>query len=408
VSYREPPVYIDNLLAIRGLSALGVVMVHSLASSDLSFRYYVEHLWEFGATWHQILTALMPETGKNFVLFFFVHSGYLMGKVFFMGRYSTDRPGLRRFYRGRLLRIAPLLYVNLIACLLLLPSAQPTLVEALGDFLFINNFTGRDINGVTWSLSWEMQYYLLAPFVFLCFGVVNRKVIGHLVALAVLFEILAAFGIKEFPPTEFLYYFLLGFAINPALRLLNQRKFPGSTVLAVVGGFFIGNGVYYVVFNSGLEVIANPLIGITAALTIYLLELPRTDESAALPHEAYRTWRLLTLRFWTWTGILSYGIYLWHSPILLLGNDVAVAMARSVIGDGATGWQSMLIFHAIQLPMLLGVTFLVSLITFFTVETRFRPNLYRWDSSRYVFRHLRRLRWSRAPLPATILPRRKA
>jgi len=116
LSYREPPVYIDHLLAIRGLSALGVVMVHSLASSDLSYRFYVEHGWEFGATWQPILTALLPETGKNFVLFFFVHSGYLMGKVFFMGRYSTDRQGLRRFYRGRLLRIAPLLYVNLIAC----------------------------------------------------------------------------------------------------------------------------------------------------------------------------------------------------------------------------------------------------------------------------------------------------
>ena len=34
--------------------------------------------------------------------------------------------------------------------------------------------------------------------------------------------------------------------------------------------------------------------------------------------------------------------------------------------------------------MILGVTLLVSAITFITVEIRFRPHLYKWDSSRYV------------------------
>jgi hypothetical protein len=34
--------------------------------------------------------------------------------------------------------------------------------------------------------------------------------------------------------------------------------------------------------------------------------------------------------------------------------------------------------------MILGGTLLVSAITFFTVEIKFRPHLYRWDNSRYV------------------------
>jgi hypothetical protein len=34
--------------------------------------------------------------------------------------------------------------------------------------------------------------------------------------------------------------------------------------------------------------------------------------------------------------------------------------------------------------MILGATLLVSAITFITVEIRFRPHLYKWDSSRYV------------------------
>jgi peptidoglycan/LPS O-acetylase OafA/YrhL len=95
----------------------------------------------------------------------------------------------------------------------------------------------------------------------------------------------------------------------------------------------------------------------------------------------------LTLRFWTWTGILSYGIYLWHLPISLLGTSFAVETARMLIdslGGVDAGWQRALIFHGVQVPMILGGTLLVSAITFFTVEIKFRPHLYRWDNSRYV------------------------
>jgi peptidoglycan/LPS O-acetylase OafA/YrhL len=388
LSYREPPAYIDSLLAIRGLCALGVAVGHLIGASKLSFRWYLENGWEFGSTSHAVFAALLPTTGKNFVLFFFVHSGYLMGKIFFMDVYGLDRSGLARFYRGRFLRIAPLLYLNLIVCLLILPSANPTILEALGDFLFLNNFTGRAINGVTWSLPWEMQYYLIAPFVFAIFAVPSRKALLQVIALACALEIASVLGMRDMPPTEFFFYFLLGFAVNLALRHCDGRRFPGSTALAVVGGFFVANGVYYVLFNAGLErVAANPLIGVAAALTIYLLELPRADPSAPLPYERYGTLRLMTLRFWTWTGILSYGIYLWHLPISLLCTPLTVEAARALIdalGGVDAGWQRVLIFHGVQAPIILGLTLVVSAITFFTVEIRFRPHLYKWDSSRYV------------------------
>ena len=391
MSYREDPGYIDNLLAIRGLCALGVGLVHLLGAGDLSLRTYVEQAWEFGETMRDAVAALLPTTGKNFVLFFFVHSGYLIGKVFFMDRYPVNRDGIKRFYRSRFLRIAPLLYVNLVVCILFLPSANPTFLEALGDFLFINNFTGRGINGVTWSLSWEMQYYLIAPFVFAYFGTPTQKTIFQVLALALLFEILAGFGIKEFPPTEFLFYFLLGFGVNLVLRSGNRYKFPGSTAVAVVGGFFLGTGVYYILFNSGFEIIANPFIGVCAALTIYLIELPRADESKPQPYEGYGALRLITLRSWTWLGILSYGVYLWHLPILLVVHSYTNEFALMLFenwGGVESGWQRTLIFHAMQLPFVLGITLIVSLITFLFVEIRFRPHLYRWDNSRYFFRHL--------------------
>jgi peptidoglycan/LPS O-acetylase OafA/YrhL len=249
-----------------------------------------------------------------------------------------------------------------------------------------------------------MQYYLIAPFVFAIFAVPSRKALLQVIALACVFEVASVLGMRDLPPTEFFFYFLLGFAVNLALRHFDARRFPGSTALAVVGGFFVANGVYYVLFNAGLErVAANPLIGVAAACTIYLLELPRADPSAPLPFERYGTLRLLTLRFWTWTGILSYGIYLWHLPIGSLCTAFAVATAQALIealGGVDAGWQRALIFHGVQAPMILGLTLVVSAITFFTVEIRFRPHLYRWDSSRYVGRMLAAVAGrSRAPAP---------
>ena len=324
MSYRETPVYIDNLLAMRGLCAVGVLLVHSLGASNLSFRFYLEHGWELGATSQALAASLMLTTGKNFVLFFFVHSGYLMGKIFFMDRYTLDRAGIWKFYRGRFLRIAPLLYVNLVVCMLLLPSAQPTLRQALGDFLFVNNYTGRGINGVTWSLSWEMQYYLIAPFVFMYFCVPSTKTLQRLLALTLVLGVLSALDIRKYPPIEYTAYFLLGFAINLALRHWDVRKFRGSTLLAVGGGFFVGNGLYYALFNAGLEPLANPVVGLAAAMTIFLLECPRVDESARLPQEL-----------------------LWHGPaasppILDLGRhsllrDLSVAFPAAVVGQRPGG-----------------------------------------------------------------------
>ena len=127
-------------------------------------------------------------------------------------------------------------------------------------------------------------------------------------------------------------------------------------------------------------------------MTIYLLELPRADESQPPPYERYGVLRLLTLRFWTWVGILSYGLYLWHLPILIVGHSNTVELAQLLIESWEgieSGWQRMLVFQAVQLSVLLGLSLLVSLITFFIVEIRFRPHLYCWDNSKYIFRRFK-------------------
>ena len=80
-----------------------------------------------------------------------------------------------------------MLYVNLAICIGLYRFADLDPLMMIGDVLFINNFTGRGINLVTWSLSHEMQYYLAAPFIYLMFRKLTggKRIAGALAMLAI-------------------------------------------------------------------------------------------------------------------------------------------------------------------------------------------------------------------------------
>src|SRR5665213_141294 len=199
---------------LRGCAVIGVLLGHLFGIGSLSVGAiatkgqwnYTLHVEPF-ETWRTALEIITPLLGMNFVILFFVQSGYLMGKVFFEGRYNASS-GKRAFYWARYLRLAPLLYFNLVVCIGLFRYADLDPGMILGDVLFINNFTGRGVNLVTWSLSHEMQYYLIAPFIYLaCHNLTGwRAVAGGLVLLA------SAYGIGWLiPQLGFMYAFAVGF-----------------------------------------------------------------------------------------------------------------------------------------------------------------------------------------------------
>lgn len=104
-----------------------------------------------------------------------------MGKAFYTKRYTADVPGVINFWRNRLLRICPLYYFAVLISALFVYT-DILKIENWGYLFRIITFTYNHSlppiwNGAMWSLSTEVQFYILVPFLytFLLHRLVSRK-----------------------------------------------------------------------------------------------------------------------------------------------------------------------------------------------------------------------------------------
>ena len=156
--------------------------LRALAASMVLMGHYFMVLYPYaqppGALAHALYTSLRscPWAG---VWVFFTLSGYLMAKGFALGRYDVTPRGVYRFYRNRWLRILPvyvgaLLFVSaLVQPMLFHPSHWWQLVEMM-IFDYRGDLPFNPI-GALWSVSTEVQFYFLVPFLFLLLSWVRRK-----------------------------------------------------------------------------------------------------------------------------------------------------------------------------------------------------------------------------------------
>ena len=81
---------VDYLMALRGMAVIGVALGHLAGLGRLSIGAvvtkgpwnFVEHDAPF-EMWRTLTEIATPLIGRNFVILFFVQSGYLIGIVFF-------------------------------------------------------------------------------------------------------------------------------------------------------------------------------------------------------------------------------------------------------------------------------------------------------------------------------------
>jgi len=331
---------VDCLLILRGLACLGVLIWHVEPPKEFLFFKGIN------------LSFLTFPSGFAALWIFFLLSGYLIGKVFFTGKYDISFRGVVNFYYNRILRIFPLYYFNIIFLSVVFYSSlvktSPEILIRLLTFTANDFFRLKTFNPPIWAVSAEVQFYLFAPLFFVIFYAISKKkiplfFIGPMILLAGLFVRIAFVQLFNASSDIFRYVsllysplygnldvFLFGFCINLAFRDKDGRvaKWHGwankkiALLLLVILYFFTSYASlhfveqYYIYKN--LVIFIMPFM--TALFVGYFI----------LAFEAQNYWKYPTsgirlslkgylkspLKLFETLGILSYGIYLWHRPVI--------------------------------------------------------------------------------------------
>lgn len=296
--------------------------------------------------WHYVHRVLLaPEPGTAFaylksslflswsgVDLFFVLSGFLIAGILMDNRDTKNY--YRLFYLRRICRTFPLYYLLIAAYLTLSPfyvnyssskswESWETFVWNpaifIGSYLtFTQNLSMAFYGGfgafalaVTWSLAIEEQFYLLFP-------ILIRWTPRSLLPLVLLCGALAAPILRTVVPWSYGFFLMpcridplfVGallayiFRTPPALAFLERHKAGLYPVLAVLLLGTVHTGAYY-------DKTAFGGLGFTWVALLYAVMIV----IALLRHDSIIA-RVARTSSLVWLGQVSYGVYLFHLPIL--------------------------------------------------------------------------------------------
>lgn len=329
---------LPNIDKLRGFAALSVLLYH-----------VIEH-----THWTAYPTSGLPLWGRMGwmgVDLFFVISGLVI--TYSAAQLHDARPHnwMYVYWQRRLARIVPLylltgvIFITLIQPQWLFQTAQNLAVHITTHLLFLHNLfpgTHGSINGVNWSIGVEMQFYLL---ICLCLPWIMKARILTVFITALLIAwswryaatlIIAPqqthrlFQIStQLPGT--LDEFALGIILG---KILYERKYAHVVTLLksrfsviLVTALIICVSMLTIFWkfsgfweHSAMVVFCRTLIGASAcALVVCAIFFP------------YKSPRYISAPL-DFFGKVSYGIYLWHLPVILaLKQSGAVAGYRFLL-----------------------------------------------------------------------------
>ena len=265
---------------------------------------------------------------------FFVISGYLITQLLAGSAEKPLRPRLQDFYLRRARRILPALFatslvVAVVSAAILLPwdlarlgrylAATPVFWTNVTAWLEGTGYFSSKLVHVPithfWSVAIEEQFYLIYP---ISFALICRYLPRHqrraLIALGTISLAICIWGLYQAPAAN---YFL---APSRAWELL-------------LGGVLATSGQ-----GSLKSQTANELLAIAALVTLafvtcwYGPTTPYPGWYAIAPcaasailiqtgrQQSTLVGKLLSLRPFVFTGLISYSLYLWHYPVLVLAG----------------------------------------------------------------------------------------
>jgi len=261
---------------------------------------------------------------------FFVISGYLITSIILKdveeGVFSLPQFWLRRIRRIMPALIVMVFAVSIVGCFILYAPDISRLgsqgiatlfsVANINFWLHAGSYWGADAKGSpllhTWSLSVEEQFYLFFPFfILIVLTYLQRYLIPFLLCLSLASVLLFVYGTEHFPSASFYLlptraWELAAGCLLGAVFYKRHLKIQGSTFWSFIGIIAILLSYVYIDGGQGLSAfLILPVFG-----TFLVITYSKGDGNVVK--------RILSLYPVVYIGKISYSLYIWHWPILIL------------------------------------------------------------------------------------------
>ena len=345
---------LPSIEALRAFGAISVLWMHCIWLGP----------WDFprglGAWFHH---------GWLGVDLFLIISGFATTRALLQGLNSAQTQPLRNYWRNRLARIYPLYLLTCAVFLCLIDASAITgpdrILQIISHLTLTHGWfiqaTGA-INGVTWTLTLEMQLYV-AGFFLLLAGFRKSARFAMWIAVATLVFAIAIgyrFGVyvlSDHNMAQCLHWisqlpglwegFFLGVLIAKFAQIRDESRFIAtdadrkrtavifalglisSIVLVIlledVNQQYWDDWLFPTLFRSGVA-IAFALV-VWAGVRFDTERVAAADNATAVLSSPLSYLRSIAERLGAW----SYGIYLWHLPVLLTLKQIAALEGKGAL-----------------------------------------------------------------------------